>query len=54
MLRHNIKEGVFSVSQKHLFIADPLEDLNLPLDSSLRMARALAARGHRVFFTTIQ
>ncbi len=42
------------MSQKHLFIADPLEGLNLPLDSSLRMARALAARGHRVFFTTIQ
>lgn len=42
------------MSQNHLFIADPLEELNLPLDSSLRMARALAARGHRVFFTTIQ
>ena len=40
--------------QSHLFIVDPLEELNLPLDSSLRMARALAARGHRIFFTTIR
>lgn len=30
---------------RHLFIIDPLEKLNLKLDSSLRMASALAARG---------
>jgi len=42
------------MKQRHLFIIDPLEDLNPALDSSLRMARALAARGHRIFFATIR
>ena len=42
------------MKQRHLFIIDPLEELNLKLDSSLRMARALAARGHRIFFATLQ
>ncbi len=41
------------MKQRHLFIIDPLEELNLKLDSSLRMAKALAARGHRIFFTTL-
>ncbi len=42
------------MKQRHLFIIDPLEELNLALDSSLRMARALSARGHRIFFATIR
>lgn len=42
------------MAQKHLFIIDPLESLNMSLDSSMRMARALAARNHRVFLATIQ
>lgn len=42
------------MKQRHLFIIDPLDGLNFDLDSSLRMARALATRGHRIFFTTIQ
>ncbi|MEY4632217.1 MAG: hypothetical protein RIQ81_2337 [Pseudomonadota bacterium] len=42
------------MKQRHLFIIDPLEELNLKLDSSLRMARSLARRGHRVFFATLR
>lgn len=42
------------MKQRHLFIIDPLEELNLKLDSSVRMARALAQRGHRVFFATLR
>lgn len=34
---------------RHLFVIDPLESLNLPLDSSLRMMFALARRGHQIF-----
>ncbi len=34
---------------RHLFIIDPLEKLNLKLDSSLRMAGALAEKGASVF-----
>jgi glutathione synthase len=33
---------------KHLFIVDPIETLNLALDSSLRMAFELTRRGHGV------
>jgi len=33
---------------EHLFVMDPLGSLNRPLDSSLRMLFALAARGHGI------
>lgn len=42
------------MAQKHLFIIDPVASLHIALDSSMRMARALAARDHRIFFATIQ
>lgn len=32
----------------HLFVIDPIESLNLPLDSSLRMMYGLAQRGHTI------
>ncbi len=35
--------------QNHLFIIDPLSKLDLKMDTSLRMAFALAKRGHRCF-----
>ena len=35
--------------QRHLFITDPLEKLNLNLDSSLRIAHQLCFRGHHCF-----
>ena len=38
----------------HLFVVDPLKDLNLTLDSSVRMAAALAGRGHKIYFATIE
>lgn len=34
---------------KHLLVMDPLDQLNLPLDSSLRLGAALARRGSQVF-----
>lgn len=37
------------MTQHHLFLIDPLETLNIPLDSSLRMMFELAALGHRVY-----
>ncbi len=37
---------------QHLFIIDPIETLNLKLDSSLRMARALRNIGHEVALCT--
>jgi glutathione synthase len=36
---------------RHLFVMDPLEDLNLTLDTSLRLAAALAKRGHDILMT---
>lgn len=42
------------MSQQHLFVMDPFEKLNLELDSSLRMAYALTAKGCQTFFTTQQ
>lgn len=36
--------------QKHLFIMDPIEKLNLALDSSLRIAFALSKKGEKVYF----
>ncbi len=36
----------------HLFIIDPIESLNFPLDSSLRIARALRGLGHITFICT--
>jgi glutathione synthase len=36
--------------QKHLFIMDPFEKLNLELDSSLRMAYCLKELGHQIYF----
>ena len=41
------------MTQKHLFVLDPLDNLNLKLDSSLRMAHSLSEVGSEVFFTTI-
>ena len=38
----------------HLFVIDPLKDLNLTLDSSLRMAKSLHAIGHEIHVTTIE
>jgi glutathione synthase len=35
--------------KSHLFVLDPLASLNVPLDSSLRMALALAALGHEIY-----
>lgn len=35
--------------QKHLFILDPLENLNLDLDSSVRLAFELVRLGHKVY-----
>lgn len=35
--------------QSHLFVVDPLDSLNLALDSSLRLALSLAQMGHKVF-----
>ncbi len=40
--------------QKHLFIMDPFEKLNLTLDSSLRMAYSLAKLGHQIYFGEAQ
>jgi glutathione synthase len=37
------------LNYQHLFIIDPLESLNLPLDSSLRMMFELHALGHRIY-----
>jgi glutathione synthase len=42
------------MGQKHLFILDPMARLNFALDSSLQMALALRARGHRVYQTESQ
>ena len=39
--------------QKHLFIMDPVEKLNLGLDSSLRIAHALSKNGHLAYFCQI-
>jgi len=39
---------------KHLFVMDPLEKLNMKLDSSLRLGQALNKFGHSVFITTPQ
>lgn len=36
----------------HLFVMDPIEDLNLKLDSSLRMAESLTRTGQRCFITS--
>lgn len=36
----------------HLFVIDPIESLNFPLDSSLRIARALREIGHETFICT--
>ncbi len=36
----------------HLFVIDPIETLNFPLDSSLRIARALRKIGHETFICT--
>lgn len=36
------------LNYQHLFVLDPLESLNLPLDSSLRIMFELQALGHRV------
>lgn len=36
----------------HLFIIDPIESLNFPLDSSLRIARALRSLGHETYICT--
>lgn len=36
----------------HLFVIDPIESLNFPLDSSLRIARALRKIGHETFICT--
>ena len=40
--------------QKHLFVLDPLERLNLKLDSSLRVAHALTLRGHEAYMTHVE
>lgn len=37
-----------SATVRHLFVIDPLETLNLALDSSLRMMASLAALGHQI------
>ena len=42
------------MSQTHLFIMDPVEKLNLALDSSLRMAYELFLRGHHVYSSEIK
>ena len=39
------------MGQKHLFIIDPLEKINLELDTTMRMIRALGAIGHQCFIT---
>lgn len=39
--------------QNHLFIIDPLEKLDLELDSSVRLAHALSNLGHQVFFSCL-
>jgi glutathione synthase len=44
--------GKYGRIVQHLFLIDPLDQLNLQLDSSLRMARALEALGHRCYFAT--
>ncbi|MBC7660185.1 MAG: hypothetical protein H7249_10800 [Chitinophagaceae bacterium] len=36
----------------HLFVIDPIESLNFPLDSSLRIARALRSLGHESYICT--
>ncbi|RYZ59127.1 MAG: hypothetical protein EOP07_05030, partial [Proteobacteria bacterium] len=36
----------------HLFVIDPIESLNFPLDSSLRIARALRSLGHETYICT--
>ncbi|MBM4250956.1 MAG: hypothetical protein FJ146_03220 [Deltaproteobacteria bacterium] len=41
------------MSISHLFIIDPLESLNVALDSSLRMMHELAKLGHQVFCCTV-
>ncbi len=41
------------MSVSHLFVIDPLESLNVALDSSLRIMHELAKLGHQVFCCTI-
>ena len=38
--------------QRHLFITDPIENLNQELDTSLKLAKNLYSRGHLVAFAT--
>lgn len=42
------------MQQKHLFIMDPVEKLNLALDSSLRIAFALSRHGHSSYHCQIE
>lgn len=42
------------MTQKHLFIMDPIEKLNLKLDSSLSLARALQELGCQTFMAEIK
>lgn len=42
------------MKRKHLFIMDPLEKLNLALDSSLRMAQALSRLNQEAYFCEIK
>lgn len=37
---------------KHLFVMDPVEKLNLKLDSTLRLGQALLERGHECYMTS--
>ena len=40
------------MSMSHLFVIDPLESLNLPLDSSIRMMFEVSKLGHQIFYCT--
>lgn len=38
----------------HLFIVDPIKDLNLALDTSVRIAKSLCHKGHTSYLATIE
>lgn len=41
------------MKQRHLFILDPIKNLNFQMDTSLKLARELALFDHEIFGTTI-
>ena len=46
--------GIDMAQHRHLFVMDSVENLNLKLDSSLRMAQALLQLGHECYMATME